>query len=87
MLDFGVPLASLLLDPGNQLKGQTELLCLDSLYVANIVNVTNAPDPCFPHIKTGLRTVWCPRFGSRFFDCVPDESVLKCVFDKLSVPD
>lgn len=52
-MDFGDPLSSLPLDPTYQLKGQTELLCPGSLYVANVVNVTNAPVHCFPCIKPG----------------------------------
>jgi hypothetical protein len=36
-----------------QLKGQTALLCLDSINVANVINIANVPSPCFSHIKIG----------------------------------
>jgi hypothetical protein len=39
-MDFGDPLISLT-------QGQTGLLLLDNLYIANVVNTENAPVPCF----------------------------------------
>lgn len=80
-LDFEGPLASLILDPAYQLKGQPELLCLDSLYVANTVNVTNASDHCFPHIKTGSEDCLMSQFWLWIPGCVPNQSVLECEFN------
>ena len=45
------------LDPGYELKGQSLMLSLDSLYVAggvaNVVNVANALVPGFLHVQPG----------------------------------
>lgn len=57
-MDLGDPPVSLPLDPTYQLKGHTALLHLDSIYVANVVNVANMPVGYFSHINTGSED--CP---------------------------
>lgn len=51
-MDSGNSLASLFLEPGNQLKGHIALLCLDSL------DDDNEPVCSFSHIKTSPEN--CP---------------------------
>lgn len=48
-MDFKALLVSLPLDSPFQLKGQVVLLCQESLNVAKVVNVENAPVGFFPY--------------------------------------